>query len=874
MTKQFMLRVLSVVVVAAFPLAAQQRHIDFRYSPEYSFTPIGFVDDWQKTMVNDHGALLYDFGPGPYVRPNTIVGIGVKNGELTTSRQRLDDAHVPIVLTDLSGSGVRMALESFAIVPRASQTSKEPAGLPDVKRSLGLNGALAWANPQGRVDPAFRNVAWGTNRPIVYDIGIERGSRKKIALGFCESYRTIPGLRMAEVHIEGSQPQTIDLLAHAARNQPQVVFFNGSDKNEDGNLHVEIRPSVACRDPNVILNALWVFPPEANVTEDQVIAGNANQQADVYLDCGKEPQLQRLPTRIDAVHASIKGTKTVPVIRIRTHRICVFDAKTGVLMFDGRPFVASKPKAVSAVQTSDGWELELPPGTRQVDLIAINGYRLPKGIASVPDLKKERLRSVDWWSKEHRYPHGRIVVPDKNLQFLLDAGMRTLYQLRDEIDGARQYAPGSTVYRGVWTHDELYTVEMILMQGDTASAREAVEALFPFQEPSGKVKVMWPADMQRETPLFISMITRYARLTNDREWLRRQWHRVVSAMDYVEACRKSTMTDPSSLFYGLLPAGFTDGGVNGLAPDYSSVYWGLIAARQAIDGARWLGETSKAEEWTAFRNDLLKSFRTTAAKDMRTDPYGNHYLPVKVADTTRDVPQRGQWVLCEAVNLGSFLADNDPLVVGTLAVLDSSCVQGLPVSFGWLTGGIGVWFAPMVGLAHFEQGDVRRAQDMLYAFANHATPLGAWAEEQMPKGEGPRTTGDFPTNSAYVSMLKLVVAFLVDDHGSSLRLLRGVPPEWLRPGCVTEANDILTKFGRVSATVTISADGTKGSIRIHSTSYSDLDDAMAQYTDATANQQIVLEAFREAGFHAADGSELPDVIQNRWGHDLVIDLKK
>ena len=516
MTRQFIFRVLSVVIVAIFPLAAQQRHIDFRYSPEYSFTPIGFVDDWQKTMVDNQGALLYDFGPGPYVRPNTIIGIGVKNVKLTTDRQRLDDAHIPIVLTELSGSGVNIALESFAIVPRASQTSKEPSGLPDVTRSLGLNGAFAWANPQGQLDPAFRNVAWGTNRPIVYDIGVERGSEKRIALGFCESYRTIPGLRMAEVHVEGSQPRTIDMLAHGSRNQPQVVFFEGSDTNKDGNLHVEIRPSVACRDPNVILNALWVFPAGTDVTADQVIAGKADKLADVYLDCGKEPQLQRLPTRIDAIHASVKGTRAVPVVRIRTHRICAFDSKTGVLMFDGRPFVSSKPKAISAVQTADGWELELPRGARQVDLIAINGYRLPKDIASVPDLRKEHSRSVDWWSREQRYPHGRIVVPDKNLQFLLDAGMRTLYQLRDVIDGARQYAPGSTVYRGVWTHDEVYTIEMILTQGDTASAREAVEALFPFQEPSGKVKVMWPADMQRETPLFVSMISRYARLTNDR----------------------------------------------------------------------------------------------------------------------------------------------------------------------------------------------------------------------------------------------------------------------------------------------------------------------------------------------------------------------
>ncbi|MEO8166974.1 MAG: hypothetical protein ABI623_01915, partial [bacterium] len=54
---------------------AQDRTIDYRYAPAYFHTPIGFVDDWQKTMVNERGSLLYDFGPGPYVRANTIVGV-------------------------------------------------------------------------------------------------------------------------------------------------------------------------------------------------------------------------------------------------------------------------------------------------------------------------------------------------------------------------------------------------------------------------------------------------------------------------------------------------------------------------------------------------------------------------------------------------------------------------------------------------------------------------------------------------------------------------------------------------------------------------------------------------------------------------------
>jgi hypothetical protein len=865
------------LVLAVFAITAvargQQRTIDFGYAPEYSFTPIGFVDDWQKTMVNDRGALLYDFGPGPYVRPNTIVGIGLKGVKLATSSQKLHDAHTPLVLTRLSGGSVALDIESFAIVPRSEHTSQEPHGLPAVKRSFGLNGALAWARPPGEVDPAFRNVAWGTNRPIVYDIDVDRGSRKKVAFGFCESYRTIPGMRMAEIRVEGSAPRTIDMLADAAQNQPQAVIVDGGDQNGDGRLHVELRPYAANKDPNIILNALWVFPSGTEVTVEEIISGQASKRAEVYLDCGKEPEIQRLPTRMDALRASVVGKQSVPVVEVRTRRKCSFDERTGVLMFDGRPFVASRPKPVRATETADGWELELARGTKTVDLIAINGYRLPKGIAQVPDLKKERSRLIDWWSAE-RNPKGRIVVPDKNLQFLLDAGMRTLYQLRDVVDGVPQFQPGSTVYRGVWIHDAVYDIDVALMEGDSAAARRAVEGLFQFQDSTGRVKVMWPVEMQRETPHFIWLLNRYARLTNDREWLRRNWHRMAAGMNYIQSARKSTMTDPGSLSYGLMPPGFIDGGVPGISSDYSSVYWALIGAEAAAEAARWLGKTSDAAVWAAFREDLLESFRATAAKDVRKDPFGNQYLTVKVADTTKDVPQRGQWVLCEAVYFSDIFPKDDPIVRGTLAILDSSCVQGLPISFGWLTGGIGVWFAPLYGLAHFQHGSLARAHEILYAFANHATPLGAWAEEQMPKGAGPRTTGDFPTNSAYVGMLKLVISLLADDRGHSMELLRGLPAEWLTPGSRTGVNDLLTKFGRISLDVKISKNGKIASITVRSVSYSDLDDSMAQYTDATSYQKISLDAFRQAGFRAKDGTELPVEIRNRWGTDFTLELKK
>ncbi|MBF8248289.1 MAG: Bac rhamnosid6H domain-containing protein, partial [Bacteroidetes bacterium] len=123
----------------------QKRSIDYRFAPAYFHTPICFVDDWQKTMVNEQGALLYDFGPGPYVRPNTVISIGVKNVSVPSISQRLESADIPIVITELSGDSSKVILESFALVPKPSDTAPIKAVSLPVRRLLGFNGALAWA---------------------------------------------------------------------------------------------------------------------------------------------------------------------------------------------------------------------------------------------------------------------------------------------------------------------------------------------------------------------------------------------------------------------------------------------------------------------------------------------------------------------------------------------------------------------------------------------------------------------------------------------------------------------------------------------------------------------------------------------------------
>lgn len=868
-----MKQVLLLAVLASFVAPGQEQTVDFRYAPDYWHTTIGFPDDWQKTMVNEKGALLFDFGPGPYVRPNTIMGIAVTGEELAMRSQKLEHARVPIVMTELAGSRSLVKVSTFALVPDPSRSTPART-LPGVRRKLGLTGGIAWANPPEGTDPVFRNVAWGTNRPILYEFDVKAGEGRRFALGICESYRTIPGLRMMEFHVEGAPVRTVDPLAEGEKNQPVVAFFDGKDVNRDGIITVETRASADCRDPNVLLNGIWMFSSGSDVTAGEVIDGRARKKAEVVVDCGAEAEMQNLPTRLDGMLIEVEQAAGPVVLTIQTTRRVEYDTRSGVLTYDGRPFVAVRPRAVEAKKTGKGWDLVFSREAKRIEAIAIHGYRLPQNVATVPDLTDERRKTSAWW-KQSSLPFGRIELPDRELQHLYDASVRVLYQNRDIVDGGPNFQPGSTVYRGLWIHDGLYYIEAAALMGDTASARKATERIFSFQEADGRIRVMYPIEMQRETPMLAWIMHRYSAIANNRPWLRAHWDRVVKAMEFVRVSRERTLSDPTKPYYGLLPPGFVDGGIAGLTADYSSVFWALIGLESSIEMAAWVGDAVREKEWRDLHREFLASFRAAAQRDMRRDRHGNLYLPVRVADTTAtEAPQRAQWAICEAAIHSSIFPPDDPLVAGSLAMLDSASIQGLPATLGWMDGGIGVWFAPLYGLAHFVRGNTGRAVDVLYAFANHATPHGSWAEEQMPKGVSSRTTGDYPTTSATACMLRSVMYMMALEGTNELDVFRGVPSFWMKPNATVRINDLHTRFGTVSAEMQIGKDGRSGRVHLSSRSHGDADDAMAQYTDKVATIRLSLAALKAAGFRNADGTELPAFLGTPWNQAVSLEVRR
>ncbi|MGH7491663.1 MAG: hypothetical protein ACREOO_04640 [bacterium] len=461
------------------------------------------------------------------------------------------------------------------------------------------------------------------------------------------------------------------------------------------------------------------------------------------------------------------------------------------------------PRVIAVTSDHGKWLLDLPKGTHQVEVIVLHGV-LPAGsLERVLDLQAEQRRAIQFLQKEAHLPQGRIHVPDGGIRNLLEASIRNMYQIREAVDGRLQFQPGPSVYRGLWMHDLVYTVEAAALLGDLEGARIVLENVLQLQRPDGQIQVM--------------------------------------------------------------PPSFTDGGIHGVNAEYSSVYWSLIAIHQAIETATWLGRATEAQQWQTFFDDFMSSFRRAYARDKRQDAHGHWYLPMRVADTSRtEVPQRGQWAPLEAVFRGGFLDAKDELVTGTLAILDDSLKQGITVNTGWLKNGVWPFFDALRGLAHLWCGHRDQAVDVLYAFANHASSLGTWVEEQHPQDVGNRTAGDASNASASAFYSVLLRHLLVSERENQMELCAGVPADWLAPNSKIELDHVPTELGPLTLRVHVADDGRTASILV-----------LPLHSSKPSNKIVLmLQAFKQKGYVTKDGRTLPDVMRLDSNREFRIELKR
>ncbi|MBP7141689.1 MAG: hypothetical protein KBA71_07255 [Opitutaceae bacterium] len=789
------------------------RRVDFRYGLPSWHQPLGIPEDWHKPMANERGALLYDFGPGPYVKGLTSIEATATGTPFALDRQTFaDNARIPVVRSRLVRGNNSVTITTLSLPP--SKPSPSNGQGSSWSRLDGIGGVTGWANPGEGFSPEFRNVAWGINRPIHYRIRIGKGESRTLMLGFCESYKRTLNQRIADMRVEGAPPQVVDLVLNAATNQPQVFLFNANDANRDGWLDIRIVAPQG-HDPNSTLATLAVYPAGIALSRQELLEGSlaTKDRAELRIACGTEMRHQA--PRVDLLHATYtEGVQ--PLLAIRTARILQLSDE-GLVKEGDRPFLDSTPAATGWTRTPQGWNLEFPPGTREILARVYSGNSTAEDVllARKTDIDEAMRLSRERW-QALGIPFGNITVADPAIQSMLDASIRTIYQGRETIDGKTQFNASFTLYRGLWAADAVYMTTLAAQLGDSRAARQTFDALFSHQRPDGIIDELYPQKIYRATAEVIWAVERDAQISGNWDYARSRWPQIVRGIDGLRALRDSTLALPDAPYTGMFPPGFSDGGILDIGAEYSSVYCTLTGLQAALRMARTLGFNADAASFEKFASELHAAFERHRMRDQRRDAKGNLYLPVRVGFKGSDpIPQLTQWAFMDAnINGGGWLPADHELVKGTFALLETVEEQGLPVSMGWMPGGNWAGMGMFYGLEALILGRDTKAADILYAAANHASPLGTWVEEQSLVGKPLKLAGDQPHCFAAAMMPLLLGSMMAYEHDGDIHLLGSIPEEWLHAGAINRLSGWATAGGVVNLTLSVSADGQTATLKL------------------------------------------------------------
>ncbi len=444
--------------------------------------------------------------------------------------------------------------------------------------------------------------------------------------------------------------------------------------------------------------------------------------------------------------------------------------------------------------------------------------------ASLNQAQGELSRAVKFWQQVDM-PYGQITVPDIGMQRLLDGSIRNLYQAREIKNGHPKSQIGPTMYRGLWAADGAFISEALTYLGRWNEVKTQVEGLLNSEEGPSAGPVF-----SKIAGLHLWMLWREAQLTGDWKWLEKLWPKVVNDVNNIKKFREMTESDSTQANYGLMPIGTGDGGLGWLHREYTNVYGTLYGLKAALSIAAKLNKPELAN-WKAEYENYWKAFDKARNRDKLLDSKGNVYVPVtmyndeglvpqadiagnitfpiKMVKEQPQLPQRGCWTFLQSIYPGEIFSKNDTLMLGTLHMLDGTVREGLILGSAWLAHGIWTYLGGMYAEAHLWLGDSKKAVSIMYVFANHASPMLDWVEEQYPVGEqlGESYGGDMPHNWASAELIRLVRNLMILGKGKELDLLEGMPSSWAEPGKVTRLQNISTSFGDVNLTVKVDDDG-------------------------------------------------------------------
>lgn len=377
----------------------------------------------------------------------------------------------------------------------------------------------------------------------------------------------------------------------------------------------------------------------------------------------------------------------------------------------------------------------------------------------------------------------QLRVPDRRIQFLYDAAIRSLV-----LHTPGEVYPGPYTYKRFWYRDAAFILHALLCIGlververalDRFPARQTATGFFHSQDGE------WDSNGEA-----LWILKRFCELTGRTP--KRAWRRAIRRGGrWIKQKRLPAGLDAPHA--GLLPPGFS---AEHLGPNdyyYWDDFWGVEGLRATAELLERLGEETEAADFRREADHFLDA--VTRSLSMVAVRLGRPGMP---ASPYRRMDAGAIGSLAAGYPL-ALLPPNDPRIVDTVNYILSECFVHGGFFLDMVHSGINPYLTLHVAQVLLRAGDLR-CLELIQKVAELASPTGQWPEAIHPRTGG-GCMGDGHHVWASAEWVLMMRNSFVREEADRLILASGVQPLWLEQSEEMAFGPTLTCFGEVTVFV-------------------------------------------------------------------------
>lgn len=373
----------------------------------------------------------------------------------------------------------------------------------------------------------------------------------------------------------------------------------------------------------------------------------------------------------------------------------------------------------------------------------------------------------------------QLSVPDRNIQYLYDAAVRTLI-----LFSAGDIVPGPYTYRRFWFRDASFMLNALMVIGHTDRCRHILANFPKRQKRSGFFHSQdgeWDSNGQ-----VLWIYNRYERLSGKvlDQTIRDTIYRAVKWI------RHKRLPKNNTAHAGLLPPGFS---AEHLGPNdyyYWDNFWALAGLNAGAEMLKRYGSESKSIETEKLAKDYKKSIFDSIEKIPEKHSRGG--IPAS--------PYRRM----DAGAIGSMVADyplqltppGEQRITETLSFLIENCFHSGAFFQDMIHSGVNAYLTLAIAQTLLRIGD-DRYRLLLHTVEELASSSGQWPEAIHPLTGG-GCMGDGQHGWAAAEWVMMIRNLFVREEGHRLILCSGILPEWLQTPSPVSFGPTPTPFGKIS----------------------------------------------------------------------------